>query len=201
MRRLSRNLSILALVLAHGVPVLGVVLHGWDLFTVMLIYWIECAVIGFYNCLKILVVTRRLSVVTVPFFLFHYGAFMGVHFMFLVAFFGPEGLSPKVSPLAVLGGCLGMLWPAVLSLLASHGVVFIHQFLQKREFRKADGQSLLHAPYRRVLVGNALLMGTGFAAVAAGAPLWAPALVVALKAAVDFRASLRERPVAVASEA
>jgi hypothetical protein len=91
-----------------------------------------------------------------------------------------------------------MLWPAVLSLMASHGVVFIHQFLQKREFQKADGQSLLHAPYRRVLFVHALLMGAGFSAVAAGAPLWAPVLVVALKAAVDLRAHFRERSLVAA---
>lgn len=49
-----RGISLLALVLANLVPLYGVVFHGWSIFFVMLVYWMENVVVGFYNVLRML---------------------------------------------------------------------------------------------------------------------------------------------------
>jgi hypothetical protein len=42
-----------ALIGANLVPLAGVLLFGWDLFSVMLVYWLENGVIGAFNVIKI----------------------------------------------------------------------------------------------------------------------------------------------------
>lgn len=45
--------SILALVSANLIPLVGVFYLGWDAFLILLLYWLENAVTGFYTILKL----------------------------------------------------------------------------------------------------------------------------------------------------
>jgi hypothetical protein len=65
----------------------GAIFWGWDLGAVMLLYWTERAIIGFFNVCKIIVVSKWIAFVSAPFFLAHFGGFMAVHFMLLYTFF------------------------------------------------------------------------------------------------------------------
>ena len=60
-RPLSR-FALLALIAANMVPLLGVLFAGWDLAAVMVLFWAESAVIGFYTLLKMAVVGKWLAV-------------------------------------------------------------------------------------------------------------------------------------------
>ena len=46
------SLSVLSLVGANLVPLLGVLLLDWDAAVIVLLYWTENVVIGFYNILR-----------------------------------------------------------------------------------------------------------------------------------------------------
>ena len=49
---------------------------GWDLADVMVLFWAESAVVGFYTVLKIAVVGKLMALLVAPFFVGHFGGFM-----------------------------------------------------------------------------------------------------------------------------
>src|SRR5947207_8973953 len=88
--------SGLALIAANLVPLGGVLFFGWDLASVIILYWAESAVIGFYTALKIAVVGKFAALFAVPFFVGHFGGFMALHFLLIYNFF-VRGLSPAAA--------------------------------------------------------------------------------------------------------
>ncbi|MBT4581660.1 MAG: hypothetical protein HOD07_06320, partial [Gammaproteobacteria bacterium] len=76
------SLSSLALLVANLIPILGVLLYDWDIGEVMLLFWAESAVIGFYNLLKLGKVSGWAVLFYGPFFVGHYGGFMAGHLLF-----------------------------------------------------------------------------------------------------------------------
>lgn len=93
--------STLVLIAANLLPLLGIVFWGWDAFLLLVLYWMETLVIGFWTILAVAVTppdapakaaqgasTRQTSrFFLVPFFIVHAGIFMSVHFMFLWSLF------------------------------------------------------------------------------------------------------------------
>jgi hypothetical protein len=110
----SHPWAVAALVAVNLIPLAGVLLLGWRLSDLMLLYWLENGIIGGFTVLKILTSRapaeapgslRSQVVVTGPrgslphqlgavgtavFFTFHYGLFWTVHGVFVRLFFGPE---------------------------------------------------------------------------------------------------------------
>ena len=64
-------------------PVGGVVFFAWTIEDVLLLYWAESAVIGFYNLARMWVIGRWKILVVGPFFLVHYSGFMAGHLFFI----------------------------------------------------------------------------------------------------------------------
>lgn len=52
LRHLKRP-SVIALILSNSIPLIGVFFWQWNLFNIVLIYWLETGVMGFYNIFKI----------------------------------------------------------------------------------------------------------------------------------------------------
>jgi hypothetical protein len=97
------------------IPIFGILFFGWNVFALMLIYWCENLIIGFFNALKMalsgsfdlnavkipvsgpdLAKFRNsspdaLKYFLIPFFLFHYGFFCFVHGVFIFILFGVLG--------------------------------------------------------------------------------------------------------------
>ena len=48
------RITLIPLILANLVPLYGVVALGWGMFDIFIVYWIETAVVGLYNILKII---------------------------------------------------------------------------------------------------------------------------------------------------
>ena len=118
------TLSTLILILANLVPIFGALYFDWNLTSVLLIYWAESAVVGFYNFCKIIVIGGRSSVFHGGFFVVHFGIFMTIHFMFLHEIFIREtdsGLSVSRQDAILL---FINLWPALAALFISHGFSF-----------------------------------------------------------------------------
>ena len=57
----SPNLSILTLIAANLVPIIGVMFFGWDAGVILLVYWSENLVVGAYNILKMLLAQADLE--------------------------------------------------------------------------------------------------------------------------------------------
>lgn len=52
-RRTATTRSALLLLAANAIPVIGVMFLGWSLLTILVLYWLENGIVGFWNVLKI----------------------------------------------------------------------------------------------------------------------------------------------------
>ena len=53
-RRTTASRSIAVLLVANAIPLIGVLFFGWSLLTILVIYWLENGIVGFWNVPKIL---------------------------------------------------------------------------------------------------------------------------------------------------
>ncbi|MEX2503040.1 MAG: DUF6498-containing protein [Trueperaceae bacterium] len=187
------------------IPLVGVLALGWRLLDVMVLYWLENAVIGAFAVARMATAgrDRATALLLIPFFCVHYGMFWSVHGSFVMAFFGSDGgafgasgsapmpVGPDaLGPLAWLGGGVG--W-ALVGLTLSHGASYLQNWWGRRgERRYATPKEEMVRPYGRVVILQLTILVGGFAAMWLGAPVVAMAVLVALKTGVDLAAHLRE---------
>jgi len=192
--------SQVALVLANAVPLVGVLLLGWTVFPLLLLYWLENVVVGGFNVLKMLLAKPAEPVYwagklfLIPFFIVHFGGFTFVHGVLVVAFFGPKGIQPfdllTAVPAAIRANELG--W-GLLSLIASHGFSFYWNYVKNGEYQRASLQALMGQPYSRVIVLHLTVLFGGWIVMLLGSPVGALLVLVALKTAADWRGHRAER--------
>lgn len=209
--------SLLALVCANLVPLFGVLWLGWDTAAIVLLYWAENVMVGFYNILKIVLVRGEApsshlgKLLAVPFFCLHFGGFCAVHGVFLLAFFKPGDGLTAVFPanpwpahlvfLQLLFGVLivlwrqhppGLVWP-VLGLLLSHGISFVQNYLGKKEYLDLTISVLMGQPYKRIMVMHVAVLAGGILIMALHSPLPLLLVLVGLKVFLDIHLHLKER--------
>ena len=191
---LSRSsASAIALVIANSVPLLGVTLFSWDLGNIMMLFWVESGVVGFYTVLKIAVVGKLGALVAVPFFAGHFGGFMSGHFLLLYALFlrdDRSGWVPGAS--AELQAIFLPLWASIAALFISHGVSFYTNFIVEREYDGATVSGLMTAPYQRIMLMHLTLIFGGWIILLLGMPIGALVVLLVLKTMVDLHAHKRE---------
>ncbi|MHC4939341.1 MAG: DUF6498-containing protein [Planctomycetota bacterium] len=191
MGRVTRTrLSAGALVIANAIPLLGVALWGWPLGKIMAPYWIESAIIGAFNVVKMLMISPVGGLFLGAFFCVHFGIFMLVHGMFVAVFFVADRAMDggEAAPLALLALLEWEFW----ILLASHAFSFVLHWLlgNEREGRELHEQMML--PYGRIIVMHVTILIGGMLVLFLQEPLPVMALFVALKTAVDLAAHRRE---------
>jgi Family of unknown function (DUF6498) len=217
--------AVVALVVANLIPLAGVLFLGWNVWTILLLYWMENGVVGVFNVLKILraegheddagngprVNGRPASAMSkaglVPFFVIHYGMFWVVHGIFVVTLplFGMIG--DLADGQAEMPGVLEGVQPltvgfALIALTISHGVSYWFNFIGRGEFRRATPSGQMFAPYGRLVVLHITIIFGALAISFTGAPEAAVVILVVLKIALDLGLHLAEhRPKGPASAA
>jgi len=82
----------LVLIAINTVPLVGILLWSWDAFLLLVLYWLETVVLGFWVMAAVMLSPRTVMaplsgmtsrIATVAFLLVHSGVFMSVHFMIL----------------------------------------------------------------------------------------------------------------------
>lgn len=196
--------STVALLAANAVPLAGVVLLGWGVYPILLLYWLENVISGAFNVLRMLVsqpadrVNWLAKTFVIPFFCFHYGIFTAVHGVFVFAMFGPRRSGTGLFPTAdfVRGQILATgIEYAVIAIVLSHGVSFAFNFLIGGEFRRVGAPLLMVRPYARVVVLHLVILIGGVGAQAIGSPVVAIVVLVLVKTVIDVVAHTRERQV------
>jgi hypothetical protein len=93
--------AVVALIVANAIPLFGAIFLGWNVWTILIVYWLENGVVGFFNVLKILKAeghadptsdwrmnSKPMAAVgragIAGFFLIHYGMFWFVHGIFVL---------------------------------------------------------------------------------------------------------------------
>jgi hypothetical protein len=179
---------------------------GWDLVTLVAIYWAENGVVGIFAVGRILTAGRdgpkgsddaagphgvAARLVLVPFFILHYGTFWVVHGIFvwfvLPMVFTTMGASPGGGP------DVAVVLTASFVLLVSHGSSFVLNWILGGEWRTSSASEEMGAPYSRVIVLHMTIILGAFAVAMFGAPIWALVVMVVLKTVIDLSAHLAER--------
>ena len=186
--------SVLTLMVANLIPLAGVLFLGWDLGQIMVLFWAENAVIGFFTLIKLVMMARWMSLVVGPFFVAHYGGFMAGHFIFVYFLFvrGIDATGSEPAVLPALKALFIPLWPALAALFVSHGVSFFTNYIGRGEYKRHDLQSVMTAPYKRIVLLHVTLIVGGWLIMALGTPLPALVFLVVLKTVTDLRAHRRE---------
>jgi hypothetical protein len=97
--------AVVALLIANAIPLVGVLFFGWNVWTILIVYWLENGVVGVFNILKMLKAegqpdgaaatmtmngrpiggnTSAAKASLIPFFILHYGMFWAVHGIFVL---------------------------------------------------------------------------------------------------------------------
>jgi len=183
--------SVWILVLANLIPLAGVLLGNWEIGDIMLVFWAESAIIGFFNLLKMWVIGRWSMLLLGPFFVGHFGAFMVGHLLFIYALFLADASTADPDIGQVLADFV-FLWPALLGLFISHGISFQLNFLGRREYRGITVQQQMGAPYKRIVIMHVTIIFGGFLTQVLDTPVLALVLLIVLKIIVDARAHRHE---------
>jgi len=181
-----KSSSIISLIIVNFVPFFGVIFFDWSLFSVMLFYWSENIVIGFYNILKMIKVGKLYNPeqnaifniagwLFILFFILHYGGFTFGHGIFVFAVFGP----PDISALNILIG--------ITSLFISHGISYFENFIKKEEYKRISPGTLFTQPYKRVMVMHVTIIFGGYALKSLNLPFLSVLLLVVLKTVIDLK--------------
>lgn len=187
------TLSTLILILANLVPVAGAFYFGWDLTSVLLIYWAESAVVGFYNICKMIAIGGRSAAYQGVFFIVHFGAFMTIHFMFLYEIFISE--MDSISSVSMREALLlfSSLWPALAALFISHGVSFFQNFIGRQEYKNRTVTEQMMEPYQRIVVMQLVIIIGAALTMVIGDTTTVLLLAIIAKIAVDVRAHVIQR--------
>ena len=193
--------SVIALICVNLFPVFGVLYWGWDVFPIMLLFWSENVIIGFYNVLRMMACEFKeasawiAKLFMIPFFIVHYGGFTAAHGIFVFALFGGGLLQGSFGPRP------DVLWQvvqeynlifAVAALFLSHGYSFVRNYLGRGEYRRYTLTRLVGLPYGRVVLLHITLILGGFLIAFLQSPTAGLLLFILLKIVMDLRAHLRE---------
>lgn len=211
----SENWALVSLLIANVVPLFGVYLWGWKLADLLMLYWLESAVIGAFTVVRMVSMRSEdsdplaqigMKLFSVPFFIVHYGIFWLVHGLFLIMLFAGGTAAPTTGRDGFLLAPIGysftradvFAWP-VAAMVASHGVAFVTGFLATGKYRTNEIRREMMRPYSRVLVLHFTIVGGAFLVLFVGQSLLVLLLFVLLKMAVDVYALRRETRKAVST--
>jgi hypothetical protein len=192
--------TVLVMILANLIPLAGVVVLGWQVFPLMLLFWIENVIVGIINVIKMLMAepgNRKAwasKVAMVPFFCFHYGMFTLVHGIFVFALFGGLLTDDPASGIEATPGLIdnfGLIW-AVGGIALSHIISFFVNYVGHREYMTSTVQGLMMQPYGRVIILHMTILGGGFLMMLLGSPVWGLVLLISIKIVIDVVAHTKE---------
>jgi hypothetical protein len=155
--------SSFILILANMIPLLGVLFFSWDIFTIIILYWMESAVVGFFNILKMQKINNYKFTPLIPFFIVQYLIFMFVHLFFILQLFQPtlELASDQVRAFVVVFEYFKALFISLSFIFLSHGMSFIFNFIKKAEFNNISLKKQMFMPYRRIIIMHVIIMLVG----------------------------------------
>jgi hypothetical protein len=203
--------AVATLVIFNAIPLLGVAYLGWDLLTILVLYWIENGIIGIVNVAKISraegaeppararspargVQTARGTSrnALVAFFFLHYGIFWIVHGVFVLTIPLVAGLGGTPGPGGPSGDALdlsrfspqGVLFAAV-GLAVSHVAAYRYDYIGRGVYRTRSPSSQMFEPYPRLIVLHGTILVGAWIVFQVGQPILLIAFMVVLKTVID----------------
>ena len=184
-RRADFTTPVIALIVANLFPLVGVVALGWNAGDLILLYWAENIIVGFYNLLRMLTARgddragcggRAFIAI---FFCVHFGGFCAGHGVFVMVLtgIGDEG---------TVAGDRAWLALPLAGLFVSHGISFVRNFIMRGERLRAKVGRLMARPYTRIVMLHVAIIVGAAPVMMLGSPIPLVVLLVAFKIAVDI---------------
>jgi hypothetical protein len=193
-----KKLSVVTLIIANMVPIIGVLFLDWEVFPILLLFWMENVIVGVFNVLKMLMVSanniaqQAAKFSTILFFCVHYGMFTLVHGVFVWVIFGlQDNSSLDFTNLFQSIRASQLIW-GILALLISHGVSFATNYVGRGEYKQTTLNTLMMQPYGRVIVLHLTILFGGFTVMALGSPVFGLLLLIILKLGIDIVAHMKQ---------
>ncbi len=193
-----------ALTIANTPAIVGVLWLGWEVYPLLLLYWLENGIIGLVTLLKIFTCKgkQRSSQMqgkggTATFFILHFGGFWVVHGIFVRGMFSDGFRDMKdnvaVAIVAMPASLRGhhLLLPA-LAIAASHIYSYMTHFIGQGDRLTARLDDVWKSPYKRVVALHMTVILGAIVAVALGSMAYAMVFLVVIKTAIDLIAHDRE---------
>jgi len=178
---LRNDPTAVMLVVANLYPVIELLVKDEPVGSLLVVYWIQLMIIGFFNAVKLAVITRWKALFIVPMF--------AVMYVSIINIFG-----------IIAGGLLddqmqGTAWHESFSManyrvtavvfFVNHGLSFWLNFIKGREFETTTWETQLGKPFLRAMpMWLAALVG-GFVGGFLNSAAWALILVLPVKLALD----------------
>jgi hypothetical protein len=219
--RHDRKRAYAFILISNLVPVVGVVFFGWSVFSLIMLYWFESLAVGLFNLLAMLTAgafgsTKGFSILgclggffSGLFFTVHYGSFMFVHGVFLMAGgrffdfmrFPVEDASPDTLLLGIFREGLEYLSRALSSpgayltsevfaltlIFLSLAWQFVSEFLREKQYIQKDPMDLMARPYPRVILMHLTILFGALPVLLLKLPAVVMVLFMAIKTTVDLR--------------
>lgn len=193
---LPRANTLALVVLCNVLPLLGVLLAGWDVYTLLVFYWCETVIIALWTVLTIAFHkgletwtfdgaaprTKSLASAGAGFVAVHAGFFMTIHLVLMSVLYGGDWPGHLRSPQAFIATFVigETLWPML-------ALVFLHRAAMFSEDRKADTLTpLIASLYMRIVVMQVVIILGAWGVMLMGSGLFGLVLLVAMRAALDL---------------
>lgn len=165
-QKLNAYGPVMFLVAANLIPVIGVLLWGWDLSVLLFLYWLESFIIGAVNFAYISVSNgpRRERVRTGLFFVVHYGGFWLGHGLFLFVLLMPEIDKYANSESAGIIASPQTVRYALWGFIISHVLGFVINTLSRQKSERLPPVAQMFTPYGRVFVMHLVILGGAYLA-------------------------------------
>ncbi len=203
-RATSSTVAIALLLVVNLLPLAGAIFWGWNVFTLLILYWLENGIVGVFNVLKMALAqgpidtrsgapempSRASRLTLIPFFIVHYGIFWAVHGAFVLSlpeFIGLGGFDGETR-----GPRLDLVALGAIGLAISHGASFVFNYLGRGEYRTARLGILMFAPYVRLVALHLTIIIGGLLSIILGSPVGSMIVLVAIKIAIDLALHVRE---------
>ncbi len=198
----------LLLVLVNLLPIYAVLFLDWDVASLVVLYWSENLIIGFYTLLKMLLKSAPKELFLCLFFCVHYGAFCAVHGMLILDILFDVDIDPQSGsewpfPLVffqmlhgaftVVMGVVPSAWMVAFgALVISHGASFIYNYLLRGERYEVTLNEVMKAPYKRVFIMHVAVILGSILVEKMGQPVFMLIALVGLKLVVDLHLHNKE---------
>jgi hypothetical protein len=164
-------LSYFLLVVSNLVPLAGVLYFDWSVSLLLLLYWCETGIIGFYNIFKIAKAnpeaeTSKFNLMMwgkmpsskgklIIFFMFHFGVFMLCHLLFILIF-----VTSRDDVFLAINSFepIKIFLYSVLALFLSHGYSFKENFFDGGEWKRVNPMVQMMKAYPRVVFMHLILL-------------------------------------------
>jgi hypothetical protein len=213
--------AVVALIAANAIPLVGVLFLGWNVWNILIVYWLENGIVGVINVFKMaraegsddatgMTINGRPAsnaskTALIPFFALHYGIFWFVHGVFVLTLplftgmfdtgrdpFESDAVIPGVGSVSSAGIDPGTILFAVVALAISHGLSYWWNFRRGGEYRRVSAAKQMFAPYGRLFALHLTIIFGAMAIIATGAPAAAVAILVVIKTLLDVGFHLAE---------